>query len=41
MAKSDLPDGYFTSTNLEGGEESLGTISVPAQPYLEDQYLVF
>ncbi len=40
LAKSDLPDGFFTSTNLKGGE-SIGTLSVPAWPYLEDQYLVF
>jgi hypothetical protein len=40
LAKSDLPDGFFTSTNLKGGEH-VGTISVPARPYLEDQYLVF
>ena len=41
LAKCDLPDGFFTSTNLKGGGESIGTISVPAPPYLEDQYLVF
>ncbi len=40
LSKSDLPDGFFASTNLKGGE-SIGTISVPARPYLEDQYLVF
>ncbi len=40
LAKSDLPDGFFTSTNLKG-RESIGTISVPVRPYLEDQYLVF
>jgi hypothetical protein len=40
LAKGDLPDGFFTSTNLKGGE-SIGTISVPTRPYLEDQYLVF
>ncbi len=40
LAKSDLPDGFFTSTNLKGGE-SIGSILVPARPYLEGQYLVF
>ncbi len=40
LAKSDLPDGFFVSTNLKGGER-IGTISVPVRPYLEDQYLVF
>ena len=32
LAKSDLPDGFFTSTNLEGGGEVLGPYQFPRGP---------
>jgi hypothetical protein len=31
----------FLPAQIWKGGESIGTISVPARPYLEDQYLVF
>jgi hypothetical protein len=37
LAKSDLPDGFFTSTNEKRGAGSQGTILVPTRPHLRSR----